>query len=120
MKYLILLFPLTVFAGDYYRYDPQPINVPVVLDFSTLNDTLGTTETPVYNDCQSVAIGQSASAAQMYNVRDPQVAFGLGECGGEWAGTVRGGMKVKNLILNGGWSFDEKVNTFSFGTTIVW
>jgi hypothetical protein len=118
-----LLSVVTVASAD--KYHPHPhtvpeVTVPVTLDVNevtNVNDIANYT----YDDCQSVAIGQAAASAQMYfGTNKPQISLGMGECGGDWAGSLRGGMKLRNnLMFNGAWSFDEDVNAFGLGATFI-
>ena len=137
MKYLILLFPTIALAGGWQHkhevdvtvnQEPQDINIvieqePVQVDLTGLTGLSAvdqTNYTTGYNDCQGIPVAMAAANNQMYNVKSLQVSGGMGTCGGEWAGSIMGGMKVRNnMFINGNWAFDEKVNAFGFGATWV-
>jgi hypothetical protein len=50
----------------------------------------------------------------------PQLSGGMGECGGDWAGSIMGGLRItNNMLINGNWAFDDRVNAFGFGATWI-
>ena len=128
MKYIILLLISTVaFADNRHQHNYEPVNIPVILDFSTINDTNLTTQTvettqlTTFDDCQGVSMAMAAGNNQMYfGTNKPQASIGVGECGGDVAGSLMFGMKLRNnIMLNGSWGFDERVNAFGVGGTFI-
>ena len=137
-RYLIFFLPFIVSAGGWQHkhevdvtvnQEPQDINIvieqePVQVDLTGLTGLSAvdqTNYTTGYNECQGVAIAMAAANNTMYAGTDKlQVSGGMGTCEGEWAGSLMGGMKVRNnMFINGNWAFDEKVNAFGFGATWV-
>ena len=74
-----------------------------------------------YNQCQGIPIAMAAANNQMYmGTNKPQLSGGMGECNGNWAGSLMGGMRIRNnLMINGNWAFDDNVNAFGFGATFI-
>ena len=74
-----------------------------------------------YDDCQGIPIAMAVGNNQMYYGTDNlQVSGGMGTCDDNWAGSIMGGMRVNNnMMINGNWAFDEKVNAFGFGATFI-
>lgn len=119
--------------GHYYEpvFEPQVVNVPLIIEpeIQVQNDLNTTNQTAVnnitdyqYNDCQGVAIAMAAANNQMYmGTSKPQLSGGMGECNGDWAGSLMFGMKPCDNcpILNGNWAFDDRVNAFGFGATFI-
>ena len=73
------------------------------------------------DDCQGVAIAQAGANNVMYMGTDkPQISLGLGECGGEFASSLMGGIRLNNkLMLTGSWARDEDVDAYGVGLNMV-
>lgn len=108
-----------VASADADRY--HTVNVPVVLEVEQVSNVTEITEYS-YNDCQGVPMAMAAANNQMYmGTHKPQASIGVGECGGDVAGSLMFGMKPCNNcpLINGNWAFDENVNGFGLGATFV-
>jgi hypothetical protein len=116
---ILLSIAFSAFAGGKH-HDHYPVYVPQTTS-TAVTDTFNTYNTYEVDKCQGIEEGQAAAAAPVYMGTDsPQMAFGAGECGGDWAGSIRGGLRIqKNLMINGNWTFSEDVNAFGIGGTVV-
>lgn len=128
MKYLVLLLiPFTVLADRWHHGQDIILQVEPIINIEQPQvDTLA--QQPVdlsvntlYDECQGVPIAMAAANNQMYMGTDNlQVSGGMGTCGSNWAGSLMAGMRVRNnLMINGNWAFDERVNAFGFGATWI-
>jgi hypothetical protein len=101
------------------HYYPQ--EVPVINNYTT-----NVTEITEYSrlqdyDCNGVAIAMAGANNTMnFGTLKPQVSIGIGECNGELASSLMGGVRLSNnLFINGSWATDESVNSFGIGGTWV-
>ena len=119
----------SVLADKYqhhYFYEPIyiPVEQPQATEVTNVTEVVNTTNIENYtgDHCQGVAIAQAGANNQMYmGTSKPQASIGLGECGGDWAGSAMFGIKPCQdcPMLNGNWAFDDNINAFGLGATFI-
>lgn len=121
----LFFIALPSFADDPHRRW-VPTQITEVTEVTNITELTNTTdiinEFNNYNRCQGVAIAQAGANNQMYlGTHKPQLSLGIGECGGEVAGSLMFGMKpCKNCpLINGSIAVDDDVDAYGIGATFI-
>ena len=127
--FILLLISLSALASDRHHWAPP---APTVTEVTNVTDVVNVTEltntTDIVNEYnnyvndrgQGVAIAMAGANNQMYlGTHKPQLSLGIGECGGEVAGSIMFGMKpCKNCpLINGSIAIDNDVDAYGIGGT---
>ena len=104
----------------YNTYDAYVTNVT---EEQRITDLVNTTNISNYTQdhCQGVAIASAGANNHMsLATNKAQISLGMGECGGEVAGSLMLGVKAgKNALINGSYARDEDIDSFGIGFTVI-
>ena len=113
--------PVTYVTEVYETYEVTETVYATDEQIAQALDTVSPSVAYTPDDCQGVAIAQAGANNVMYMGTDkPQISLGLGECDGEFASSLMGGIRLNNkLMLTGSWARDEDVDAYGVGLNMV-
>jgi hypothetical protein len=94
----------------------------VVTEVTEVTEMMNTYNNYTIDTCQGVAIAQAGANNHMFmGAHKPQLSLGLGECGGNIAGSIMFGMMINKRwpMINGSIAIDENVKAYGLGMTVI-